>query len=262
MSSDSTTPPPLVAAIPAYNQDLAVASVVLQARKHVREVVVVDDGSTDRTAHVAELAGARVVRHAKNGGYGAALRTIFQLAKDEGWPNLIILDSDGQHDPRDIPLIAAPVLAGRADICIGSRFLEATGREGVPRYRQAGIRVLTALNNLGASTSQSVTDGQSGYRCFSQKAVSSISPRDSDMGISAEILFQARAAKLSMAEVPTKVRYDVPVASSKNPVLHGLGVAWSMAKFALRTSVGRRFALLALILLVAVAWVVMRGGLR
>ncbi|HVL49796.1 MAG TPA: glycosyltransferase family 2 protein [Candidatus Thermoplasmatota archaeon] len=221
----------LVVAIPAYNEEVGIGSVVLRTREHARDVVVVDDGSTDDTARVAELAGARVIRHASNGGYGAALRTIFRTARNEGWEALAILDSDGQHDPSDLPEVAGPVLAGKADVSIGSRFVEAGSASDVPAYRKLGIKVLTSLGNVGARGDARVTDGQSGFRAYSRRAIEAIDPTDDDMGISAEILFQARKAGLAFAEVPIRVRYDVD-GSSQNPVRHGLGVVRSIARFA------------------------------
>lgn len=220
----------LVVGIPAYNEEIAIGSVVLRARQFADEVVVVDDGSRDATARVAAMAGARVVTHAKNGGYGEALRTLFRMGRTEEWDSLVIIDSDGQHNPDEIAAVAKPVLEGEVDISIGSRFVAAAGQDNIPAYRKAGIKVLTELSNLGAGEKQRVTDGQSGFRVYSKRAIAAINPKDSDMGISAEILFQARKAGLTFAEVPIVVRYDVD-GSSQHPVKHGLGVIGSIVKY-------------------------------
>ena len=90
-------------AMPAHNEDERIAKVVLGAKKHVDKVVVVDDGSTDSTAEIAEALGALVVRHKENRGYGAAIRTCFETAKELNADIMVILDSDGQHDPSYIP---------------------------------------------------------------------------------------------------------------------------------------------------------------
>jgi len=93
----------IIAAMPAHNEDERIAKVVLGAKKHVDKVVVVDDGSTDATVEIAEALGALVVRHEENRGYGAALRTCFETARELDADMMVILDSDGQHDPAYIP---------------------------------------------------------------------------------------------------------------------------------------------------------------
>jgi glycosyltransferase involved in cell wall biosynthesis len=113
-----------LAAIPCYNEGLAIESVVLKARRYVDAVLVVDDGSTDDTKEVAQEAGAVVVTHDVNKGYGAALRSCFEYAKANEVDCMVILDGDGQHDPSSIPQFVKAVTANGADIVIGSRFLE------------------------------------------------------------------------------------------------------------------------------------------
>ena len=95
----------IVAAIPAYNEEKTIAKVVVRAMKYVDKVVVVDDGSTDDTATIAEHLGAHLVRHEGNMGYGAAIRSCFSFARDLNSDALVILDADGQHNADDIPKI-------------------------------------------------------------------------------------------------------------------------------------------------------------
>ena len=97
-----------IAAMPAHNEDCAIARMVLGCKKHVDKVVVIDDGSTDATAEIAEALGAYVVRHQMNGGYGAALRSCFETARKLGADRMVIIDSDGQHDPAEIPRLPEP----------------------------------------------------------------------------------------------------------------------------------------------------------
>ena len=110
-----------IAAIPCYNEGLAIGSVVLKAKRHVDEVLVVDDGSTDDTAAIAEDAGAVVVTHDKNTGYGAAIRSCFDYAKQQNADIMVILDGDGQHDPSKIPdFVFEALTTNGADVVIGS----------------------------------------------------------------------------------------------------------------------------------------------
>jgi dolichol-phosphate mannosyltransferase len=200
--------------------------VVLKARQHADEVVVVDDGSTDDTAEVAEAGGAVVVRHETKRGYGAAIRSCFVYARSSTADAMVILDGDGQHNAAAIPKVLEPVLSGRADIAIGSRFLNGNGHE-VPRYRRFGIGVLTRLTNAGTHNGNKLSDAQSGFRAYSREAIEVLDPRESDMGASAEIIWDADSHHLRMEEVAISVAYGKN-GSTRGPVRHGLGVLGSM----------------------------------
>jgi len=118
----------VIAAMPAYNEEGTIAKVVLGTKKHVDKVVVVDDGSEDMTVEIAEALGAMVVRHKANRGYGAAIRTCFETAKELNADIMVILDSDGQHDPSCIPEFISTLRTNNADVVIGSRFLAMPSR--------------------------------------------------------------------------------------------------------------------------------------
>ncbi len=131
------------------------------------EVVVVDDGSRDDTGARAARAGATVVRHPFNLGYGAALQTGYKYALRRGAPLLVQMDADGQHDPREIRELAAPILRGECDLVVGSRFLEDTGyRMGL--VRTLGRRLFGGLLRLAGLR---VSDPTSGFQAMNLKVL-------------------------------------------------------------------------------------------
>lgn len=220
----------ILAGIPAYEEAKTIGSIVLETKKYVDEVVVIDDGSSDNTSWIAQQAGATVIRHPSNRGYGAALRTCFSYARNNGTQVLVILDADGQHRPEWIPRVMEPVLSTEVDIAIGSRFLEDEGVKKVPLYRRFGIKVLTKLTNLGTRDGGEVRDAQSGFRAYSRRAVDVLDPREPDMGASTEILWDADRQGLRISEVPIVTDYDVE-GSTQGPVRHALGVIGAMVRY-------------------------------
>jgi len=132
------------------------------------DVVVVDDASSDATAVAARAAGARVVRHSANLGYGAAIQTGYKLAVQEGADFLVQLDGDGQHDPACIPDLLDPVCKGECDVAIGSRFL-GMGDYRAPSWRRFGMRLFGAIASW--ITGQKVTDPTSGYQAMNRSVL-------------------------------------------------------------------------------------------
>jgi len=218
-----------LAIIPCYNEEDTIGSVVLKAKQYVDEVMVVDDGSIDNTTKVAEYAGAKVLRHGGNKGYGAAIQSCFKYALENNFNVMTVLDGDGQHDADSIPDVMAPILDNGTDVSIGSRFINGNGKN-VPLYRRFGIGVLTSMTNAGSKKMHKVTDGQSGFRAYSRKAIELLNLRDNDMGVSSEILMQGRKKDLAYEEVPISCRYDLD-GSTKKPVGHGVGVIVSILKY-------------------------------
>ena len=206
----------IVAVIPAYNEERFIGSVVLKARHHASTVVVVDDGSADDTAQVAEDAGAVVLRHEVNQGKGAALNTGFSKARALGAEAVALLDGDGQHRPDDIPDMLRPVLAGKADMVVGSRYLGV--ESDIPWYRKLGQGAITRLTN--ASSGVPSTDSWSGYRAFSARALECIRFREGGWGVDPEFQFQAKEHGLEVVEVPIVAIYEEQ--AKRNPVPHGV----------------------------------------
>jgi glycosyltransferase involved in cell wall biosynthesis len=220
----------VIAAIPCYNEERFVGGVVRKTSQYVDQVVVVDDGSSDRTTKVAEAAGAVVVRHEVNRGPGGAYKTCFRVARDNEADVLITLDGDEQHDPDEIPRLLQPLLDDEADLVVGSRFLE---NYLVPRYRKFGIDVITFLYNVGSQVK--IVDAQSCYRGYSRKALERLHITEDGFGFSVELLAQARKKGLRIVEVPISCIYH-EASHSMNPVLHGIGVALMVVKHRLKTT--------------------------
>lgn len=155
-----------VAVIPAYNEADTIGPVIDETGRHVSQVVVVDDASTDETAAIARRHGASVIEHVINTGVGGALRTGYRYAIRNDFVFVVQVDADGQHDPTYIPdLLAA---ATDHDMVIGSRYLNRS-YENYPWIRRLGIRFFTSLvNRLG---NIDITDVTSGYRVYRTAAL-------------------------------------------------------------------------------------------
>jgi len=209
-----------IAAMPAYNEENTIAKIILGCRKYVNKVIVIDDGSTDATVEIAEALGAHVVRHRTNQGYGTALRDCFKTARELGADRMVIIDSDGQHNPSEIPNLLEPLHDG-FDLVIGSRFVNGNGKN-IPVYRKVGMKVLDTATNIVGEIN--VSDSQSGFRSYGKKAIEKIRINDTDMSAGSEILMQIKDHDLMFKEVEIHCTYDVENASSQNPAIHGFKV--------------------------------------
>jgi hypothetical protein len=212
----SHTRPRVIAAIPAYNEEKYIGTIVLKARQYVEEVVVVDDGSTDQTAEVAKLAGASVIQHRQNRGYGASVQTLLAEAKKRKPDVLVLLDADAQHNPDEIPNLIKPILTG-SDLVIGSREEQ---KVNIPTYRRIGQRVLSYFSHV--LSGQKVVDSECGFRAFSPKAVTELGLRQQGMAISAETIAAATERGLNVTQIPVSAIYTED-GSTLGPVAHGLG---------------------------------------
>ncbi len=212
----------VVAVIPAFNEARFIGSVVLATLRVVHTVIVVDDGSSDQTADLAEAAGAKVVRLEFNQGKGAALNAGFKRASGMAPDVVVILDADAQHDPEEIPTVVAPVLAGQADVVIGSRFLQT--KSEIPWWRQIGQHALTKATNVASGVK--LTDSQSGFRAFSMEALNRLMFKSGGLGVESEMQFHLKDGSLSWLEVPIGVTYRD--GNKRNPVKHGIQVVDSI----------------------------------
>lgn len=215
--------PKILAAMPAYNEEMFIAKLILTAQKYVDGVLVVDDASNDTTGQIAKELGALVVRHQKNSGYGAALKTIFETARKLDVESLVILDADGQHNPEDINNLLLALEKCEADVVIGSRFIGGN-HKNIPKYRKVGMKILDGATRV-AGVSE-ISDSQSGFRAYGKKAIDVIKLTGNGMSAGSEILMQISDHNLKIAEVPINVRYDIKGTSSENPMVHGIGVLY------------------------------------
>jgi glycosyltransferase involved in cell wall biosynthesis len=161
----------LVAVVPAWNEAGAIGGVVdeIRALDASIEVVVVDDASTDDTADVAAAHGATVLRLLFNVGIGGAVQTGLRYARDEGYETAVRLDGDGQHDASELGKLLGPIRAGKADLVIGSRFVDPGGTYTPPFARRMGIRVFARLVSLLGG--QQVTDTTSGFVALNRRGI-------------------------------------------------------------------------------------------
>jgi len=224
--------PLVVAGIPAFNEEKTIAQVVLGAQKHADVVVVCDDGSTDLTGEIAGRLGAVVIRHDKNLGYGAALQSLFKWVRESKADVLVTLDSDGKHNPAEIPRLVKPIEDRVAEVVLGSRFLDKKGSVEMPAYRQLGVKVITKLTN--GSGKNGVSDAQSGFRAYSKRAMAQLGAiSENGMSISIELLRAIQKSGLNVAEVPISCKYAQnggTKTSTKNPVSHGANLLFSIIK--------------------------------
>jgi glycosyltransferase involved in cell wall biosynthesis len=195
--------PRVAVVIPAYNEERFIGSVVLKTLSYPVTVIVVDDGSTDTTSKLALLAGAVVVRLETNQGKGAAITAGMKKAWEYQPDVLVLIDADGQHLPDDLPRLLEPVLEGRADIVVGSRYIKKESK--VPLHRVWGHRLLNVLT--GAASGVRVSDSQSGYRAFSRRALEQINFSSTGFSVESEMQFMAHEKGLIIEEVPVTIQY-------------------------------------------------------
>jgi len=188
----------------AFNEEKALADLLPRMPERVSghriRVVVLSDGSTDRTVAVARDLGADVLEFDENRGKGAVLKSGLDAIVDEPYTALVFMDADGQHDPQQLPELVAPVLGGLADVVIGSRYMHDTGRRNTPWNRYA-VRC-TAQAVLGVLLSLTTTDPFSGYRCLTPHAVECLDLNGDRYESELEMLFCVERNALRVTEVP------------------------------------------------------------
>lgn len=157
--------------VPAFNEEESLGDTLAELARHVPrgDVVVIDDGSSDATAEAARRAGVVVLVLPLNVGVGGALQTGFRYAMSRDFDAAVQFDADGQHDPADLEALLAPLAAGEADLVIGSRFVQGSGRYAAPPLRRAGMFLFSLLTS--AVLGRKLTDTTSGFRAYGRRAM-------------------------------------------------------------------------------------------
>jgi glycosyltransferase involved in cell wall biosynthesis len=228
-----------LAIVPALNEEATVGRVIDEIRAFDAgfDIVVVDDGSTDRTAGLAADRGAHVVRLPFNLGIGGAVQTGYRFAFERGYDVAVQVDGDGQHDPSQLPAILAPVLAGDADVCVGSRFAGGAGYQS-SFARRVGIKLFARV--VSAVVRQKVTDTTSGFRAVNRKGIALFAADYPHDYPEVEATVMSVKHKLRLREVPVAMRERAGGSSS----ITALRSIYYMTKVLLAIFVGlfRRYA--------------------
>jgi glycosyltransferase involved in cell wall biosynthesis len=210
--------------VPGYNEGEVIASTIRGILMTCPNVVMVDDGSIDDTARLAQAAGASVVKHAVNLGQGAALMTGIRYALDQGASYIVTFDADGQHRPDDIRRLLDTAQRSGADVVLGSRFLEPTA--SIPPARVALLRLATLYTRW--TTGLPLTDAHNGLRLLTRRAAQQIRIRQNRMAHASEILDWLAQSNLTLIETPVQVDYTAYSIGKGQTALSSLGILWDL----------------------------------
>jgi len=210
--------------IPALNAERSIGAVVRDCKAVVNDVLVVDDGSADRTAGVGRVAGAEVVSHPINRGKGAALKTGFAYALEHGFDAVVTLDADGQHLPREIPKFLAARQETGADLIIGGR-AHLFGQM-LPRRRFANR---FSARCIAFASHTDVTDSQSGFRLYSAQLLRAIRLRSEGFDLESEVIVQAGQRRFKILSIPIDLGFvDGQSTSHYKPLMDTIRIAWTV----------------------------------
>ena len=212
----------LTTVFPAFNNEISIGTLVLIAKKHTNHVVVVDDGSTDRTVEMAQLAGAEVILHRNSMGKGAALKSGFEYVGRNGTKVIIAMDPEGQYDPEDIPELIAPILSGETDVVKGYRPVNANT---IKKSFYPGKDSLYKVFNF--KTGSPETSTQNVILAFAKHTLPALRFKSNGHTTGSEMLMDAANAGFRVKEVVIGVKH-VPREPSKN-------ISWRGLKILVRT---------------------------
>lgn len=214
------------AVIPAYFEEKRIESVIERVRPFVDLVIVVVDGSTDKTFEIAKRSGVVALRHVVNRGQGAALRTGNEAALLLGMDVIIHIDADGQHDPNSIPEFLKEIENGN-DVVLGSRFMGVESI-GMSFKKKVILALARQFNRLALGISSRITDPQSGYRAMTAEAARQIDFRQDRFAHCSEILRLVSRSTLKWKEIPTQVHYTADTVAKGVSTIDGFGIIWQL----------------------------------
>ena len=216
----------IVAIIPSLNAERTLPAVVEQARAFIDPVLVIDDGSRDRTGDVARAGGAIVLRHDVNRGKGAALKTGFAWALENGYDGVITLDADGQHLPSEIPKFLRERESSHSDLIIGGR--SHLFGQMLPRRRTANRFSAWCI---AKTSGVKITDSQSGFRFYSANLIRSLKLRTDGFDMESEVIVRAGRRGFRIVTIPIELGFvDGLSTSHYKPLMDTLRIAWTVTR--------------------------------
>jgi glycosyltransferase involved in cell wall biosynthesis len=212
--------------IPAFSAERTLGAVIRACRDVLDDVLVIDDGSVDRTAAVALEAGARVIGHSANRGKGAALKTGFGYAMQRAYDSVITLDADGQHLPREIPKFLVARAETKADLIIGGR--AHLFHQMLPRRRMANRFSAWSIAHCSRTN---VTDSQSGFRLYSSELLLKARLRTDGFDLESEVIVRAGCDGFKVITIPIDLGFvDGLSTSHYKPVADSLRIFWTVTR--------------------------------
>ena len=196
--------------LPAYNEAKTIGQVVREASEFVNDILVIDDGSVDKTAQIAEETGGKVIKHSTNLGKGMALRTGFDYVSQKGYDLIATMDSDGQHQPSDLPRFIDYFKNNKPDIIIGARIHD---RIKMPRHRRFNNWLVSSIGS--ALCGQEVKDFQSGFRLIRTEVLRSVELHTERYETESELLIKAGRIGFKIQSIPINTIYNAEVSNIK-----------------------------------------------